>query len=109
MTRRAIQHWELAATAAATLAFHAAAPAFADEPVAKTTVAEDLSLEVPEAPADDAQEGSRWFSPNLHLHKKSGLAYTRHVKFADTDLVFGVHGPVLRKQEALGLTFKIRF
>lgn len=109
MTRRTIPHWQLAATAAVALSFHTATPALADEPAAKVTLADDLALEAPDPPSDEAEEKWRWFSPNVHLHKKSGFAYTRQLKLADRNLVFGVQGPVLRKQEALGLTFKIRF
>jgi len=109
MTRRTIPHWQFAATAAAAFTLQTAAPAPADEPTAKITLADDLSLEIPDAPQDEVEEKWRWLSPNVRLHKKSGLAYTRHLKLADRNLVFGVQGPVLRKQEALGLTFKIRF
>jgi len=109
MTRRTIPHWQLAATAAAAFALHTATPALADEPTAKITLADDLTLEAPDAPSDEGEEKWRWLSSNVHLHKKNGLAYTRRLKLADRNLVFGIQGPVLRKQEALGLTFKIRF
>lgn len=92
MTQRNILHCALVSATA--IAFLAAGPAFA----------QDTSTNI-----EEPREETNWFSPNFQLHRKSGFSYTRHLKVAEKPFIFRIQGPVLRKQEALGLTFKIRF
>lgn len=45
----------------------------------------------------------------LHVHKKTGLAYTRSVDIGRHDLRMSVRGPALGRKKRLGLSFEIRF
>jgi hypothetical protein len=46
---------------------------------------------------------------NFHIAKKAGIGYTRSLDIGEHALSIGVRGPVMRKQKALGLLFRIRF
>ncbi|MFQ5416767.1 MAG: hypothetical protein ACE5FL_06925 [Myxococcota bacterium] len=109
MTRRRITRSAIPFAAAIALLLAVTVPASAEAPDAKTAVKTDLtpvSLLTREGEIDTADHR---FSSNFHFHEKSGLAYTRHLKVSDKPIVFGLQGPVLRDQKALGLRFKIRF
>jgi len=108
MTRRAIMRFALGSAAAVALASPTGS-AFADDANAKHAIRIDLLQETPSASADQPSKEIDWLGPNFRLHKKSGFAYTRHLKVSERPFVFDIQGPVLRKQEALGLAFKIRF
>jgi hypothetical protein len=45
---------------------------------------------------------------HLHLHKKSGLAYTRRLDRGERDYVVSVRGPALGHKR-LGLSLELRF
>ena len=108
MTRRILNQWMSAITASAALVLQAAVPAFADPPAASPSTAyRELGL-LRSRVVDRGGDGS-WFGRNFHIQKKSGFAYTRHFALSDRPFVFKIQGPVMRKQKALGLTFKIRF
>ena len=52
-----------------------------------------------------------WLSHHLdriHVHRKSGIAYTRPLSLADHDFELSLRGPALNKK-TLGLAFEIRF
>ena len=83
--------------------------AFADDATAKGAIVIDLLQRTPIATAETPSEQIRWLGSNFHLHRKSGFAYTRSLTVAERPFVFDIQGPVLRRQEAVGLAFKIRF
>jgi len=105
--RRTLNEWMIGISAFAALTIQAA-PAFADPPAAQQK-REGLSPEVLFAPVDDLDRDGRWLSANFHLQKKSGFAYTHRTALSDRPFIFRIQGPVMRKQKALGLTFKIHF
>ena len=109
MTRRAILQFALGSTAVVVFLAAQTGSSFAQDETAedRTSIVlyQELPTESPEEPVDEPI----WFGPNFHLHKKSGFAYTRQVKLAERPFVFRIQGPVLRRQEAVGLAFKIRF
>ncbi len=52
-----------------------------------------------------------WLSHHLdriHVHRKSGIAYTRPLSLARHDLELSLRGPALN-EKSLGLSFEIRF
>jgi hypothetical protein len=60
---------------------------------------------------DGANRERGWLDLHLervHLHKKSGLAYTRRVERSGTDLELSVVGPALERRR-VGIAFEIRF
>ncbi len=64
------------------------------------------------AQADLPAAGATWLSAHLdrvHLHKKSGLAYTTRVARADRDLELSLHGPAMGSIKRLGVAFEVRF
>ena len=79
------------------------------EDTPEEAVRSDLRREILLTNLNEPRAETNRFSSNIRLHKKSGFAYTRRLRMADRLFVFRVQGPVLRKQEALGLKFKIRF
>jgi hypothetical protein len=95
-------------SASVALIIQAAVPAFADPPTAEQP-SEALSLDLPRARGASLHQVGSWFGRNFHIQKKSGFAYTRHFAMSERPIVFRIQGPVMRKQKALGLTFKIRF
>lgn len=82
----------------------AADPAADEEDRKVRTSREILMNEDPEL----EKKGS-WLSPNFHLHEKAGLGYAKKLKWGDRPLEFRVRGPIMRKQKALGLRFKVNF
>jgi hypothetical protein len=110
MTRRAITQFALGGAAVVLLLVTSTGSAFAEETAVEDAIrSTDLYQEVPTASEEEPRDEVGWFGPNFHLHKKSGFAYTRHMKVAERPFVFRIQGPVLRHQEAVGLAFKIRF
>jgi len=109
MTRRTIPQRVLVSTALAAAFAVLAGPALAQDDTTeeprRTRRQSEILLSADAAPRE--QHG--WLSPNFHLHKKSGFAYTRQLKVGEHPFVFRVQGPVLRKQEAIGIAFGIRF
>lgn len=112
MTRRAILQFALGSTAVVVFLAAQTGSSFAQDETAEDrtpiVLYQDLQELPTESPKEPIDEPS-WFGPNFHLHKKSGFAYTREVKLAERPFVFRIQGPVLRRQEAVGLAFKIRF
>ncbi len=108
MTRRILNHWMSGITASAALVIQAAVPAFADPPTAEQAT-KGLSPKILYPRVNDLDEDGSWFRSNFHIQKKSGFAYTRHFTMSERPFVFRIQGPVMRKQKALGLAFKIRF
>jgi hypothetical protein len=109
MTRRAIMQYALGGAAAVVFLATPTGSAFAQGTTAEDAIRTDLHWEIPIASAEEPREQTDWSGPNFHLHKKSGFAYTRHMRVAERPFVFRIQGPVLRKQKAVGLAFKIRF
>lgn len=108
MARRSLEHWATGVTAGAALLLQSALPAFADPP--SEPPPGEAKAAVILVPAIEPLEGrSGWLRRNFHLQKSAGFGYTQHFRVSDKDVVFKVQGPVLRKQKALGLTFKIKF
>lgn len=108
MTRRILTRWMSRITASAALLIHAAGSAFADPPAAGPA-SEGPSPEIRRPRVTDLDEGGSRFRPSFHIQKKSGFAYTQRFGSSDRAFVFRVQGPVMQKQKALGLTFKICF
>ena len=109
MTRRTIQGLAVWAVSAGALLIQPNGVAHAGEPTAKDVVGTDLRAEILLSMDEQPEEDRRWFSSSLRLHLKSGVVYTRHLTINEKPFVFGVQGPIMRKQKALGLRFKIRF
>jgi hypothetical protein len=105
MTRRTLKHWVSRVTTSAALVSQAAVPAFADPP----TASQHQPPETLSRLAGILDRPGSWFGPSFHIQKKAGFAYTHHFALSDRPLIFRIQGPVMRKQKALGLTFKIRF
>ena len=108
MTRRAIREWTVRTAAIAALIVPPAGAALAGEAEEKP---EPVELKSELLLSSDGLVNSErsWLPQNLHLHKKSGFAFTHRTEFADKPMLLRLQGPVLRKQKALGLTFQIRF
>ena len=109
MTQRTILRCALRGVAAIAILAPPTGPALAQDSATEDAIGTNLHREVLLTSAEEPPEESRWFSPKFRLHKKSGLAYTRHWTVANKPFVFRVQGPVLGKQEAVGLAIKIRF
>lgn len=108
MMRRTIRHCALGSAAVVAFLTAPTGHAFAqDNP--EEAVRTDLRREILLTSLKEPSAETDRFSSNFRLHKKSGFAFTRRLRMADRLFVFRVQGPVLRKQEALGLKFKIRF
>lgn len=87
-----------------------AAPAASADPLATEQLTRQDDRELLLTDSDALDETSGWFADeNFHIARKSGFGYTRRLKFGDRALSIGVRGPVMRKQKALGLAFRIRF
>jgi hypothetical protein len=89
------------------LSTFATSPAAAIDP---TESEQRSNREILLAPADEPTERPGWLTvDHFHVAKKAGFGYTRSLKFGERTFSFGVRGPVLRKQKAVGLNFRIRF
>ena len=96
-------------TAALAACWFAATPAAADETTPGTLPAGDAKTPI-FLTADSAIAPDAWYSSqHFHFAKKAGFGYTRHLKFGEHALSIGVRGPVMPRQKALGLNFRIRF
>jgi len=62
-----------------------------------------------EAPAESHDPDGWLARDNFHFAKKSGVGYTRHLRLGERAFTIGVRGPVMPRQKALGLAFRIRF
>jgi len=108
VARRSLEHWATGVTAGAALLLQSALPAFADPPSEpQPSEAKPAAILVPALEPLDGRNS--WLRRNFHIQKSAGFGYTQHFHMSDKDIVFKVQGPVLRKQKALGLTFKIDF
>jgi len=108
VARRSLEHWATGVTAGAALLLQSALPAFAEPPSEAQPYEEPATVIL--VPAAEPLGGrSSWLRQNFHIQKSAGFGYTQHFRVSDKDFVFKVQGPVLRKQKALGLTFKVRF
>ena len=108
MARRILNRWMSGITACTALLVQAAAPAFGDPPTAE----EAMESRLPKAlrpRVDHLDEIGNRFRSSFHIQKKSGFAYTHRFARPDRPLVFRIQGPVMRKQKAVGLTFKFCF
>jgi hypothetical protein len=108
MTRRTLEQWLKRIAASAALVFQAAVPAFA-EPATAERATGVLPREILHPHDDDFDRNGSWLRPKFHLQKKSGVAFTHRFAMSNRPFVFRIQGPVMRKQKALGITFKIRF
>jgi len=105
-TRSAITKTTLTALV---LCIFAASPAAAIDPT-EAELPRDGEREILLAPSDASPERADWLTgDSFHIAKKAGFGYTRKLKLGDRTYSFGVRGPVLRKQKAVGLRFRIRF
>jgi hypothetical protein len=60
---------------------------------------------------DQPEAEESWLSHHLariHLHGKTGLAYSQPLSLAERDFEFSVRGPALDRK-SLGLSFEVRF
>jgi hypothetical protein len=63
------------------------------------------------AHTEQPEAQSSWLSHHLeriHLHRRTGLAYTRPLRLAERDLEFSLRGPALGPKR-VGLSFEISF
>ena len=109
MTRHSIAQRILRAAAAVVLLSVPISPALAEDSPAKDAVRSKLHREILISEENELREERAWFRQDITLHEKAGLAYTRGLKLGERPLVFGIKGPVMKKQKALGLAFKINF
>jgi hypothetical protein len=109
MTRRAITQFTLGSAAVVLFLVTPTGSAFAEDTTVEDALRTKLHGEVPIASVEEPRDEAGWFGPNFHIQKKSGFAYTRHMKVAERPFVFRIQGPVLRRQKAVGLAFRIRF
>ena len=109
MTQRTLMRCALGGAAAVAFLATPTGPAFAQDTAAEDAIRTNLHREILITSAEAPREESSWSSPNFRLHKKSGFAYTHHLTMANKPFVFHVQGPVLGKQEAVGLAIKIHF
>jgi len=109
MTRHSITHRILQATAAIAALTFPISPALAEDTPVKDALRRNLHREILISENAELRQEGGWFSPDIHLHRKAGFSYTHHLKLGKRPLVFRIKGPVMRKQKALGLAFKIRF
>ena len=87
-----------------------ASPAIAIDPQETRQAPLEEDREYLLATASEAGEREKWLSSdNFHIVKKAGFGYTRRFKLSERAFSIGVRGPVMRKQKALGLAFRIRF
>ena len=85
-------------------------PAAADDPPPTLDIPSESEPDSGTLALGDVTEPLNWLTGHhFHLAKKSGFGYTRHLKLGKRSFAFGVRGPVMRKQKALGLAFQIRF
>jgi hypothetical protein len=108
VSRRSLEHWASGVTAGAALLLQSALPAFA-EPPGEPPPSQRAPAEILVPAIEPLEAHNGWLGRSFHLQKSAGFGYTQHFHVSDHDFVFKVQGPVLRKQKALGLTFKIRF
>jgi hypothetical protein len=82
-------------------------PATAREDAARTQLL-SKTLPIPRADQDrePVPESSDAF--RLHMDKGTGLELRKPTRIADRDLVFGIKGPLM-KRNRLGLVFEVRF
>jgi hypothetical protein len=117
MTRRGIARRTLAAAASIALLAIPTGAAFAEEDIEEEQQQEQeqdetriiRQREILMASDGETTASNGWLGSNIHLHSKAGLAFTRQLKLGEQPIVFGLKGPVLKKQKALGLTLLIRF
>jgi hypothetical protein len=84
--------------------------AAADDPLPVLDIASASERDPGPLALGGVTEPSHWLAAhNFHFAKKSGFGYTRHLKLGERSFSFGVRGPVMPKQKALGLAFRIRF
>jgi hypothetical protein len=87
-----------------------AAPAAAIEPAGTSQRSLEDGREVLLAIATEPDQNAGWLAgDNFHIAKKAGVGYTHRLKVGERALSIDVRGPVMRKQKALGLAFRIRF
>ena len=108
MTRRTLNRWLGGITAGAAAMIQATVPAFADPPTTEQA-ARYRTREILHPRVGNPGEGDGWLRRSFHLQKKAGFAYTHQFETSDKPLILRIQGPVMKKQKALGLTFKIRF
>jgi len=68
----------------------------------------DLGTPTAAARLDRTLRTPSWLPGDLEVRKGTGLSVSRPLQMGDTDLEFGVAGPVVRKRN-LGLAFEVRF
>jgi hypothetical protein len=76
------------------------------EPLRTQLSSKSLTLPRSEQEKDAIPEPRAAFS--FHLHKGAGLELRKPMRVADHDLVFGLKGPLM-KRNRVGLAFEVRF
>ena len=109
MTRRSTIQRALEITAVAALLATPTAAAFAQDPEPENQPRIIRQREILISSTDEPRGKGSWLTENVRLHAKSGFAYKQKLKTGDKPVVVRIRGPVMRKQKALGLTFKIDF
>lgn len=49
-----------------------------------------------------------WLRTNIHIRKKRGFEYSRPLAMGKREVLFSIHGPLMKKKR-LGLGFEVRF
>jgi hypothetical protein len=109
MTRRSITQRALGITAAVALLGTPTAAAFAQDTDAESQPRIIRQREILISSTDEPRAKGGWLAENVRLNAKYGFAYKQKLKMGDRPVVVRIRGPVMRKQKALGLTFKIDF
>jgi hypothetical protein len=77
-----------------------------EEPARPQLLSRSLPLPRSDQDKDTAPEPTDTL--RLDLHKGAGLEISKPVRFADHELVFGLKGPLM-KRNRVGLLFEVRF
>ena len=110
MTRRSISRRSFEASLACLLLAVPCSAAFAADPKAEEEPRQiRTSREILMQEDAELRKKNSWLSPNFHFNEKAGFGYAKELKWGDRSLVFRVRGPIMRKQKALGLRFRLKF
>ena len=74
-----------------------------EEEESRTQRARQIITQVEESDAK-----ASWLRTHIHIRKKRGLEYSRPLAIGKHEVLFNVHGPLMKKKR-LGLGFELRF
>jgi hypothetical protein len=93
-----------------TLCWLAATPAAADDAINLAIPVDDPQLGFSPLDIEPDPSAAGWLAAqHFHIAKKSGFGYTRRLKLGERSMSLSIRGPVMQRQKALGLRFRVRF